>query len=78
MIYRHIRLGCLSHLSAIALKSIVTDDWGASHRLVIDLEAQKSVRDWKLEVDLADDYEINQIYGGEITQENGKIYTNEF
>ena len=56
------------------LQSTITDDWGGSHRVSIDLEALASVEDWKIEISLADDYEITEIYGGEITKENGKTY----
>ena len=56
------------------LKSTITDDWGGSHRVVIDLEALKLAKNWKVEVDLNNDYKVNQIYGGKLTTENGKTY----
>ena len=55
-------------------KTTLTDDWGSSHRIVLDLEALAEAKDWKIEVSLPDDYTIDQIYGGELTQENGKTY----
>ena len=56
------------------LQSTITDDWGGSHRVSIDLEALASVEDWKIEISLPDNYEITEIYGGEITKEKGKSY----
>lgn len=56
------------------LKSTITDDWGGSHRVVLDLEALSSAQDWKIGVSLPDDYKIDQIYGAELTQENGQTY----
>lgn len=64
----------LVNQSTFNLKSTVTDDWGGSHRVVLDLEARSSAQDWKVEVSLADNYKINQIYGGTLTTENGKTY----
>ena len=55
-------------------KTTLTDDWGSSHRIVLDLEAQAKAKDWKIEVSLPNDYTVDQIYGGELTQENGKTY----
>ena len=55
-------------------KITLTDDWGSVHRIVLDLEAQAKAKDWKIEVSLPDDYTVDQIYGGELTQENGKTY----
>lgn len=56
------------------LKSTITDDWGGSHRVVLDLEALSSAKDWKIGVSLPSDYKIDQIYGAELTQEGGKTY----
>ena len=56
------------------LQSTITDDWGGSHRLSIDLEALTSARDWKIEISLPDDYEVKEIYGAELIQEKGKTY----
>ena len=56
------------------LKSKITDDWGGSHRVVLDLEALSTVKDWKIGISLSKNYKIDQIYDGEITTENGKTY----
>ncbi len=56
------------------LKSTITDDWGGSHRVSINLEALSSVKDWKMEISLPSDYDVKEIYGGEIIKENGKTY----
>ena len=56
------------------LKSTITDDWGGSHRVVLDLEALSSAKDWKVGISLPDDYKVDQIYGGELAQENGQTY----
>ena len=55
-------------------KTTLTDDWGSMHRIVLDLEALTKAKDWKIEVSLPNDYKIDQIYGAELTQENGKTY----
>ena len=55
-------------------KATLTDDWGSMHRIVLDLEALAEAKDWKIEVSLPDDYTVDQIYGGKLTQENGKTY----
>ena len=64
----------LVNQSTFNLKSTVTNDWGGSHRVVIDLEALDVAQDWKVEVSLADNYKINQIYGGKLTTKKGKTY----
>ncbi len=56
------------------LKSEITDDWGGSHRVVFDLEALATAQDWKLGVSLPNNYKIDQIYGAELTQADGKTY----
>ncbi|MGD1917775.1 MAG: cellulose binding domain-containing protein, partial [Pleurocapsa sp.] len=56
------------------LKSTITDDWGGSHRVSIDLEALSSAQNWKMEISIPDNYDIKEIYGGEIIHENGKTY----
>ena len=56
------------------LQSTITDDWGGSHRVSIDIEALSSAKNWKMEISLPNDYNIKEIYGGEITKENGKTY----
>ena len=56
------------------LKSTVTDDWGGSHRLVLNLEALATAKDWELGISFPDDYVIDQIYGGEVVQREGKNY----
>ena len=42
------------------LKSTITDDWGGSHRVVLDLEALATAKDWKFEISLPDSYRIDQ------------------
>ena len=56
------------------LKSVITDDWGGSHRIAIDLEALNNTSDWKFGIDIPSDYKIDQIYGAKLTQENGQAY----
>ena len=56
------------------LKSTITDDWGGSHRLAIDLEALSTAKNWKFEVSLPGDYKIDQIYNAKLTQEGNKTY----
>ena len=56
------------------IKSKITDDWGNSHRVALDLKALASAQDWKIEISIPDGYNIREIYGGEITKENGKTY----
>ncbi|MGF1589807.1 MAG: hypothetical protein ACFCU7_11290 [Pleurocapsa sp.] len=53
-------------------KSEITDDWGGSHRVVLDLEALSTAQDWKIGVSLPDNYKIDQIYGAELAQADGK------
>ncbi|MEL7405670.1 MAG: hypothetical protein AAFN00_01700 [Cyanobacteria bacterium J06558_2] len=55
------------------LTSTITDDWGTVQRIAINLEALSATEDWKIEVPL-DKYEIDQIYGAELIDENGKTY----
>ncbi|MEM7762134.1 MAG: cellulose binding domain-containing protein, partial [Cyanobacteria bacterium P01_A01_bin.40] len=64
----------LANKETFNLKSVITDDWGGSHRIAIDLEALSNAEDWKLGIDLPDNYRIDQIYGAELTQEGDKIY----
>ena len=56
------------------IKSKITDNWGGSHRVALDLKALSTAQDWKIEIALADDYKIDQIYGGELSREQGKTY----
>jgi|GEM_PF-1741584 len=56
------------------LKSTITDDWGDSHRIAIDLEALSSADNWKIALDLPDGYRIDQIYSAGLIQEEGKTY----
>ena len=56
------------------LKSTITDDWGGSHRIELDIEALSSAKDWKIGIDLPQGYTIDQSYGALVTQENGKAY----
>ena len=56
------------------LKSTITDDWGGSHRIELDLEALAATKDWKIGIDIPEGYTIDQAYGALITQENGKSY----
>ncbi|MDJ0589093.1 MAG: cellulose binding domain-containing protein [Pleurocapsa sp. MO_226.B13] len=55
-------------------KFTITDDWGGSYRVVLDLEALSTVKDWKIGVSLPNDYKIDQIYGAELTQEDNNKY----
>lgn len=56
------------------LESTITDDWGGSHRVVLDLEALSTAKNWKTEISLPQDYKIDQVYGGEVSYEGGKTY----
>ena len=56
------------------LKSTITDDWGGSHRVVIDLEALSTANDWKIGISLPNDYTIDQIYDAELTTEGSQTY----
>jgi len=56
------------------LKSTITDDWGGSHRVEIDLEALAKAQDWELGISLPGNYAIDQIYGGELTEKDGQTY----
>ena len=56
------------------LKSTITDDWGGSHRIAVDLEALREIGNWEIEVDLPADYEIDQIYGAKLIEKGGKTY----
>ena len=56
------------------LKSKITDDWGGSHRLAIDLEALSTAKNWKFEVSLPKEYKIDQIYNAKLTQQGNKTY----
>ena len=56
------------------LKSVITDDWGGSHRIAIDLEALSNTENWKIGIELPTAYRIDQIYGAALTQEDGKTY----
>jgi endoglucanase len=56
------------------LKSTITDDWGGSHRVMIDLETLMTAKDWKIGISIPDGYKINQIYGAEVTTEGNKTY----
>ena len=56
------------------LKFKITDDWGGSHRVVLDLEALSTVKDWKIGISLPDNYKIDQIYGAVIITEGSKKY----
>ena len=56
------------------LKSMITDDWGGSHRLVINLEALGDADNWKIGLDIPKDYQIKEFYSGKVIQEEGKTY----
>ncbi|MEL6441456.1 MAG: cellulose binding domain-containing protein, partial [Cyanobacteria bacterium J06621_8] len=56
------------------LQSKITNDWGGSHRIVINLEALSDAKDWNLGIDLPENYRIDQIYGAELTQEGDQLY----
>ena len=58
----------------IEIKSTITDDWGSSHRVVLNLAALSEIQDWQFEISQANDYKIHQIYGAEVTQKDGKKY----
>ncbi len=55
-------------------KLTITDDWGGSYRVVLDLEALSTVKDWKIGVSLPNDYQIDQIYGAKLTQADNNKY----
>ncbi|MEM7589967.1 MAG: right-handed parallel beta-helix repeat-containing protein, partial [Cyanobacteria bacterium P01_A01_bin.83] len=55
------------------LQSTITDDWGDTQRIVLDLEALRQANDWSLEVP-PNYYEIDQIYNAELIEKNGKQY----
>jgi len=54
------------------IKSTITDDWGNKHRVAIDLSALSLAQDWKFEISLDGNYNIDQIYGGKLTESGGK------
>jgi hypothetical protein len=56
------------------LKFKITDDWGGSHRVVLDLEALSTAKDWKIGISLPDNYQIDQIYGAVIITEGANKY----
>lgn len=56
------------------LKSTITDDWGGSHRVVINLEALSTAKYWKIGISLPDDYTIDRIYDAELTTEGSQTY----
>lgn len=56
------------------IQSTITDNWGGSYRIVLDLEALSIAQDWKLEISLPQDYKIDQIYDGELTHGAGQTY----
>jgi len=64
----------LVNQNKIELKSTVTDDWGGSYRIVLDLAAISTAEDWELEISFPNNYKIDQIYGAELTQEDDKTY----
>lgn len=55
-------------------KLTLTDDWGGFYKVVLDLEALINTEDWQIGVSLPDSYQIDQIYGAELTYEGGKTY----
>ena len=57
-----------------SLNSTITDDWGGSHRVVLDLEALSTAKNWQAGLDLADGYEIKEIYGGKLSYQDGNAY----
>ena len=64
----------LVNQNAFNLKSTITDDWGGSHRVVLDLEALVAAKDWNLGIALPEGYKIDKIYGAELKQEGKNIY----
>lgn len=64
----------LVNQNKIELKSTITDDWGGSYRIALDLAAISNAKDWKLEVSFPEDYKIDQIYGAKLSEEGGKTY----
>ena len=56
------------------LESRLDVDWGQSHRIALDLEALTNAENWKIEISLADGYEIDEVHGAEVITENGKTY----
>lgn len=56
------------------IQSTIANDWGKGHKVVIDLEALNSVSDWKLGIDIPQHYQIQKIYGGELSTTDGQTY----
>ena len=56
------------------IKSEITDNWGDKHRIAIDLEAISEVKNWKIALDLPQNYQIDEIYRGGLIKEDGKTY----
>ncbi len=56
------------------LESKIDVDWGQNHRIALDLEALANTKNWKIEVSLPDNYEIDEIHGAKVSTENGKTY----
>lgn len=56
------------------LNSKITDDWGGSHRMVLNLEALASAKDWQLGISIPEGYKISKIYGAELTQKGNEKF----
>ena len=60
--------------NSFKIESKITDDWGDKHRIAIDLEALSKVKNWKIALDIPEDYQIDEVYSGGLLTENGKTY----
>lgn len=63
-----------SNSEALSLTSTITDDWGGSHRVALNVEALSDVQNWSFEVSVPDNYVLDQIYRAELFEENGKTF----
>ncbi|WP_019505343.1 right-handed parallel beta-helix repeat-containing protein [Pleurocapsa sp. PCC 7319] len=69
-----LEVGDEANSETLSLTSIITDDWGGSHRVALTVEALSDVSNWSVEVSVPDDYVLDQIYRAELFQENGKTF----
>ena len=63
-----------SNSETLSLTSTITDDWGGSHRVALNVEALSDISNWSLEVSVPNNYVLDQIYGAESFQENDKTF----
>jgi len=57
------------------INSYVVEDWNGGYKLHLDLTSASDIKNWKLNFDLPNGYDIYEIYGVDIVENNNGNYT---